>query len=148
VGYDVHITRKENWSDETGPEISQEEWEALADQDPELQVSGSYNGVKVYDWTKFSFPAYPDRPETGFCFCSLHWNPRGEIMTKNPPVEVLQKMHALAQALSARVVGDEDEVYDENGEASVIERGPNADKKASLWQSMISALCAWWCNRK
>jgi hypothetical protein len=35
VGYDVHITRKENWFDENGPAISLDEWAAV-DPDPKI----------------------------------------------------------------------------------------------------------------
>jgi hypothetical protein len=36
MGYDLHITRKENWHDEDGPAISFEEWRRLASDDPEM----------------------------------------------------------------------------------------------------------------
>ena len=40
---------------------------------------------------------------------------RGEIIVKNPDREILGKMFRIAQKLSARVQGDEGEVYGENG---------------------------------
>ncbi|WP_042409939.1 hypothetical protein [Streptacidiphilus carbonis] len=36
MGYDVHITRRENWWDEEGQDISVAEWEAVVAADPGL----------------------------------------------------------------------------------------------------------------
>ncbi|ROR46495.1 hypothetical protein [Kitasatospora cineracea] len=36
MGYDVHITRRENWWDEEGQDISTAEWEVLVATDPSL----------------------------------------------------------------------------------------------------------------
>jgi hypothetical protein len=40
MGYDVHITRKQNWSDEAGPEIPLSEWIAVVAADPEMRLDG------------------------------------------------------------------------------------------------------------
>jgi hypothetical protein len=36
MGYDVHITRRENWWDEEGQDISTAEWEAVVAASPSL----------------------------------------------------------------------------------------------------------------
>ena len=36
MGYDVHITRRENWWDEEGQDINTAEWEAVVTADPDL----------------------------------------------------------------------------------------------------------------
>jgi hypothetical protein len=36
MGYDIHITRKANWSDDEGDSITSEEWLAVLDSDSEL----------------------------------------------------------------------------------------------------------------
>ncbi|MFE6049245.1 hypothetical protein ACFQ6N_00635 [Kitasatospora sp. NPDC056446] len=36
MGYDVHITRRENWWDEEGQDVSAAEWEAVIAADPGL----------------------------------------------------------------------------------------------------------------
>ena len=38
MGYDLHITRKEDWSDEDGPVITEAEWRRVIHEDPELQL--------------------------------------------------------------------------------------------------------------
>ena len=42
---------------------------------------------------------------------------RGRVVVKNPDPEILRKMWALAQRLSAQVEGDGGETYDSNGNA-------------------------------
>ena len=39
MGYDVHITRRENWWDEEGQDITAAEWEAVVAGDPGLAVA-------------------------------------------------------------------------------------------------------------
>lgn len=48
MGYDLHITRKEDWSDEYSDDmgISLSEWLSYIDTDPELELSDGY-WVKV-----------------------------------------------------------------------------------------------------
>ena len=38
MGYDLHINRKAHWDDEHGPTISEAEWRAAIDGDPELSL--------------------------------------------------------------------------------------------------------------
>lgn len=38
MGYDVHITRRKSWSDESGPAISEQEWLAHARGDADLEA--------------------------------------------------------------------------------------------------------------
>ena len=101
MGYDLHITRRELWADEHGPEISSEEWLGLVDADQELEPSvdnGEYfarfrgdcqygRGMGWFDW------------QDGFVF------------TKNPDEAILAKMLELAKALDAKVQGDDGEIY-------------------------------------
>ena len=37
MGYELHITRRKDWADDEGPEITLAEWLALVADDPELQ---------------------------------------------------------------------------------------------------------------
>ncbi|WP_196485809.1 hypothetical protein [Burkholderia vietnamiensis] len=48
MGYDVHITRSENWSDGHGPKIDIDEWKALVLSDPDMHLDG-YASVAVGD---------------------------------------------------------------------------------------------------
>ena len=40
MGYEIHITRKTEWFDEDGPEISLEDWKAYIASDPEMRLDG------------------------------------------------------------------------------------------------------------
>jgi hypothetical protein len=117
MGYDLHITRKQNWDgfeDEHGPEISPDEWMAVVDADPELRVEG-YENRRLPDksivreplvaWTAYSrYRADDPGPALGL------W--RGNLEAKNPDREFRRKMWRLAQALKAKVRGDDGEFYD------------------------------------
>jgi prepilin-type processing-associated H-X9-DG protein len=120
MGYDVGITRKENWWDENGPEIHLNEWIDVVAADRDMRLDG-YAEAQVGDgkilrtenaglsvWT-----AYSRHGEGG----NMAWFDfrRGSIVVKNPDAEILQKMWSLAQTLSAKVQGDEGEFYDASG---------------------------------
>lgn len=53
--------------------------------------------------------AYSRHSENGMAWFSFH---EGNVVVKNPDPEILQKMRLLAQALSAKVQGDDGEFYD------------------------------------
>ena len=109
MGYDLHITRKQNWANPQGTFITPEEWVAVIQNDPELTVTGQ-NGPYHADW---SGPGkYP---------CWLDYD-RGELFTKYPTNEMIEKMLVIAHRLDARVVGDEDEEYLGGGRVAVEER--------------------------
>lgn len=125
MGYDVHITRRENWFDEDGPDISLDEWLSVVKQDPEIRVDGfaeaqSAEGslLRMESAGLAVWTAYSGHEENG----NKAWfDYRGDRITvKNPDKEILVKMWCLAQHLSATVQGDEGERYDRSG--SVIRR--------------------------
>jgi hypothetical protein len=98
MGYDLHITRRQHWGGE-GPEITAEEWLSYVAADTELSLepqAGPYAAV----WTGPSELRSP----------WLDWE-AGEIFTKNPDAALMNKMEAVANALGARVQGDDGEVY-------------------------------------
>ena len=126
MGYDLHITRKTDWFDEEGPEISREEWDALRKSDPELSIPADVAPADPQMWATF------EKYEGAF-----YWN-RGEITSKDPERSVIVKMVALAHALGAQVQGDDGEVYGDDGAAKPEERGPSAKepgilKRISSW---------------
>ncbi|WP_262413857.1 hypothetical protein [Paraburkholderia sp. UCT2] len=45
MGYDVHITRKENWFDESGLKIGIDEWKALVQSDPDMRLDGYASAI-------------------------------------------------------------------------------------------------------
>jgi hypothetical protein len=100
MGYDVHITRADNWAENQGREISRDEWFALVASDPELTIERQKREVFV----KWSGPCqYPDAWFTWW---------RGNIYTKNPDKAIIAKMIQMAAKLGARVQGDDGEFYD------------------------------------
>ena len=128
MGYDLHITRAENWAENAGTEITADEWLALVKSDPELSLS-SDNGPYFAIWSGPS--RYPDP--------WLDWF-GGNIYSKNPDSALLQKMVSVAATLGARVQGDEGELYtgdeplDDYADAAP-EAGP-VDKPRSWWQRL------------
>jgi hypothetical protein len=136
MGYDVHITRKQSWSDENGPEIPLAEWIAVVGADPDMRLDG-YAETRVGDgsilrleseglsvWT-----AYSRHSENGMAWFSFH---KGNVVVKNPDPEILQKMWSLAQALSAKVQGDDGELYDASG--TQLRMSPEVGGERPWWR--------------
>lgn len=99
MGYDVHITRAQHWSENDGHWITTEEWLDVVRNDPELSLDGN-NGPYFANWNSQSTLDDP----------WLDWFD-GNIYTKNPDDSVVDKMIAIARRLGARVQGDDGEVY-------------------------------------
>jgi hypothetical protein len=99
LGYDLHITRKNSWSDDEGSAITFDEWLAYIRTDNEVGRH-SLDSEHKFLFTRGSFE-WP-----------LWWNPRlGEIYTKNPDETTIEKMVEIAKHLKARVLGDNAEEY-------------------------------------
>lgn len=128
MGYDLHITRRNDWADPKGPEISLAEWRALVQADPAMRLDAfaeaglddggalraSCDGLSV--WTEYS---HHDEAANKAWFLYS----RGEIRVKNPDDEIIRKMWSVAQALGAKVQGDDGEVYDSSGRESYPDVG-------------------------
>ena len=99
MGYDLHITRKEYWSDEDGPTISLAEWLTFVANDPDIEPD-----LENAESENFVIVSHPKR-------WPLWWDPTGEIFTKNPDSAVVAKLVQIAQLLDARVLGDDEEIY-------------------------------------
>ncbi len=101
MGYELHITRREFHADDHGLEISSEEWLRVVEKDEELELEPE-NGPY---FAKFLGDCSYGR-EMGW----FDWSD-GCISTKNPDEAILAKMLRLAEALDAKVQGDEGEIY-------------------------------------
>jgi len=99
VGYNLYITRRKHHWDEDGPDITEDEWRALVESDPELEFREPRVPLKA-TWSGKS--EYPD-PWLDHC--------RGCIDTKNPDKPLIGKMLDIAEKLGAKVQGDDGEVY-------------------------------------
>lgn len=139
MGYDLHITRKNNWFDEDGPSITEQEWRLAIEQDPELQLdTDTCCSMSDGDYV---FAAWNGVP-------GILGYYHGEIRTKNPDEALVRKMVAIARRLGAQVQGDDGEVYQPDGTApreqrvvsppSLIQRVKNwlsARRNAKQWQA-------------
>jgi hypothetical protein len=101
MGYDFHITRRKYYHDEDGPSITEEEWKALVEADPELEFRDSDNPLFA-TWNGKS-----EYPDPWFDY----WAEYGRIDTKNPDNPIIAKMLEMAKKLNAKVQGDDGEVY-------------------------------------
>ena len=99
MGYDIHITRATDWSDNRGEEISEREWRTLIEEDPELEHNPAYGDHAVH-WRGEGSP-----PDAWF-----DWY-RGNVYTTNPDRAVLAKALRIAAFLDAHVEGDDGKIY-------------------------------------
>jgi hypothetical protein len=105
MGYDLHITRREHWCDE-GNNIAKAEFLAYVHGDKEFTYPSAL-GDDHADWMN---------PVTGN-ETWLGWRD-GQIETKNPEPEFVDKMVIVAKALKARVQGDDGEFYESSADMS------------------------------
>jgi len=99
MGYELHITRKKDWSDENGPKITVEDWLAYIATDPQLRLDAT---SKSYTVRLDMRSKYPDP--------WLAWF-EGDLYTKNPDEQILAKMLQIASVFGAKVQGDDGEIY-------------------------------------
>ena len=100
MGYDLHITRREQWSD-LGDDITAREWLDYVATDADLKLStqdGPY-------WAVWSGPSELPQPW-------IDWA-NGRIYSKNPDEALIRKMCSIARVLNARVQGDDGEFYED-----------------------------------
>jgi hypothetical protein len=105
MGYDLHITRAEDWAENEGHEITLNEWLRYVESDTAIQRDPQNSPAD------FLFLTHPKGP------APLWWY-RGEIYTKNPDKPTVQKMIEIAAKLGARVQGDDGEFYDDTSAIS------------------------------
>lgn len=138
MGYDLHITRRENWFDEDGAEITSHEWltyvasdksmvlaekaEAMTDGGDSLAVSDPTLAV----WTGWA-GREPDQNEAWM------WHFEGCVVAKNPDQAIRQKMFLIADELGARLQGDDGEFYESDGEPEKKRKRSKADRPARPW---------------
>lgn len=110
MSYDVFIIRSEEWADSRSNPILESEWIDLFSNDPEFiqdEACSKNDALMVTivpgeDGEEASVPDY------------FGWY-NGKIYVSKPTKRALIKMASIARRLNARVVGEYNEVYDENG---------------------------------
>jgi hypothetical protein len=115
MGYDVHITRAENWWDEDAPPISEDEWKSVVASDSSFEITGFAEAQtpkgEVIRIESPLLTVWYGHSSQSLVYFSFR---RGHISCKNPDDEILQKMLQIAAKLDAKVQGDEGEIYNEN----------------------------------
>ena len=126
MGYDLHITRKIDWSEVEGDQIDRSEWEAIIESDSELSLNASTQ--------------YDDRLSATFRDqeFALAWDD-GQIHAKNPDNALVIKMVAIASRLNAKVQGDDGEIYAADGSTSF----PDSVAIVSPVHGVIARIRAW-----
>jgi len=112
MGYDLHITRADNWFESDEKPISLTEWKDIINKDQSLRMDGVAETV-LPDGTTMRYEndgltiwlSGTDDEHYYFDFRN------GEIVLKNPDDYVIEKMKELAIKLNARVIGDDGEEY-------------------------------------
>jgi hypothetical protein len=128
MGYDVHITRKAQWFEPHGPEISADEWASYVDTHGECHWEPPAGREHEIDDAVLIVDSLD--LEVG----RVWWN-GGEIRTKNPSPELMAYMIEVADTLDARLMGDESETY-RNADSPTISRAPyfNANNLTNEWE--------------
>ncbi len=132
MGYNIHITRADVWTESKRYPISEEEWLAVVYADTSLRLSseGTYHmreddgrltPVHAVEWIASTEKRKP-------CF----WLKDGQIEAKSPNRATIQKMVDLAVALNAKVLGDENELYAGRIDSSDRKR-ETSDASRNLW---------------
>ncbi|HMR81749.1 MAG TPA: hypothetical protein PKE30_01405 [Niabella sp.] len=124
MGYDIHITRQENWFDEDeSKKISLDEWKDFLLNDAEMRLANfaeatatirvESDGLAV--WTKYSGNGLDG---------NLAWFDynKGNIICKNPDNEIINKILIIAKQLDAKVQGDEGELYELTDDKKITTR--------------------------
>lgn len=112
MGYDIHITRAENWCEGEEAAISLKEWEDYVERTPDLSPD-PINGMPIALWT-----AHPNSNEFAPW---LSWQD-GNITAKNPDEALLAQMLAIAASLGAKVQGDDGEIYPQVADSTLEPR--------------------------
>lgn len=110
MGYDLHITHADDWTQSRVHPISETDWLAVVASDPELEMSTTdfyerkVGGTieRIYDtyWT------VPNGERT-----AVFWLADGRITVKYRDRIALKKIVKIARKLGARLLGDDGEEY-------------------------------------
>lgn len=130
MSYDVHVTRRNNWIDKDGKPITEQEWIKYIKSDPEMELrtekrSDGVHGKAVGIWLRGNegegMPVY--------------WDKRGEVILYEPRDDVqIKKMFAIAEALNAKLQGDDGEVYNADGTDSETARREALRRKGKQYR--------------
>ncbi len=143
MGYHLHITRRaKGWNDaDDVAAISRAEWLGYVASDPEMALN-DYSVDPNYGQPDAAGQAYDEQVQ-GLAAWVKHsgaglkggyvWfgHEQDRVTVESPDEETLDKMLAIAQALGARVQGDDGEYFDQPDQASVT----GAEEDVLAWAS-------------
>ncbi len=122
MAYELHITRRPDWHDASGPQITLHDWLQYVGSDSEMRMDGyaeaptSAGTIRIERAGTAVWVAYSGHGKQGNMACFTHFKDR--ISVRDPDEEIIQKMYRIAQALNAKVFGDEGEPYGADGKAT------------------------------
>jgi len=107
MGYDLHVVLTDQWTDSESRPITKADIDRLIASDSEL----SWSKTEYVEMTE------PDGSVARYFLINWRGTPtfwwyRSEIICKNPDEAQVLKLVAIAEALGARVVGDDGERYE------------------------------------
>ena len=118
MGYNIYITRKQDWFDgDDSNEIKLTEWTDYIQSDSEMKLDNyaetendleekiRYENQGIAIWTSYSKHGLDDN------FAWFDFS-NGNVTVKNADTEIRNKMIDIAGRLNAKVQGDDGEIYD------------------------------------
>lgn len=145
MGYELHVTRKSDWADPDGDLISESEWLAYVESDPTMRLGGYAEAdTTTGDILRVDSPglavwtAYSAHEVNG----NVAWfdlSTDGSVVVKNPDAEIIRKMLEIADALAARVQGDDGEWYSEDNIRELMDSPPNDRRRRGRpwWRQLL-----------
>lgn len=139
-GYDLHITRRNNWFDDQDKDnsISFEEWRNFIREHEELRLNNTFN-AKTESGELVQFESEELTMWTGYSRSNAHGNHAwfnywsGNITVKSPDDEIIYQMITIANKLNAKVQGTRGELYNEKYFSRVQLKYYDAQKPYRRW---------------
>jgi hypothetical protein len=107
MGYDLHITRREDWTD-SGSDITIDEWLSYVARDPLLELDLTGDNGPYFVLVKGTSPD-PDLDDW------LNWHD-GKLYSKSPRKKLVERMIKIAEDFEAKVQGQDGELYLDSSE--------------------------------
>ncbi len=113
MGYDLHITKGESWTDSEDNPIPLDEWRAVVERDPHLEAQefAEATNPRTGEVIRMETPGaalWTDPASETVAFLGYR---NGKISVKTPDEQTIAKMNQVALQFGARVLGDENEEY-------------------------------------
>ena len=116
MGYEIFITRRENWSDEGGPEITFTEWLSYLSIDPSLERDAPFDSSRsMRTHQESTHVIWTDWPNKSDGHEARFWLENGNIVASDTDEEIRRKLFVIAHVLEGKVQGTDGETYDSIG---------------------------------